>query len=66
VVRDPGAYKKYDVPAFERRKIGHEVMRGGFDIPKQQEEKDAQQSQEEAQAGQPRAERAAFLRRIMD
>lgn len=66
VVRDPGAYKKYDVPAFERRKIGHEVMRGGFDIPKQQEEKDAQQSQEEAQAQQPRAERAAFLRRIMD
>lgn len=66
LVRDPGAYKKYDVPAFERRKIGHEVMRGGFNIPKQQEEKEEYPNQEEAQMQQPRTERAAFLRRIMD
>lgn len=65
VVRDPGAYKKYDVPAYERRKIGHEVMRGGFDIPRQ-EEKHEDETQENAQAQPVRSERAAFLRRIMD
>ena len=66
---NPGSYKKYDVPAFERRKIGHEVLRGGFDIPKQNEESEnseEENNQSEARMERPRAERAAFLRRIMD
>ena len=66
---DPGTYKKYDVPAFERRKIGHEVLRGGFDIPKQSQESEEtseEPKQEEVKQERPRAERAAFLRRIMD
>lgn len=64
----PGGYKKYDVPAFERRKIGHEVLRGGFDIPKgnTQEEEPKEEEKNEAQQERPRSERAAFLRRIMD
>lgn len=66
---NPGSYKKYDVPAFERRKIGHDVLRGGFDIPKQESdsgESSEESNQAEAKQERPRAERAAFLRRIMD
>ena len=66
VANNPGTYKKYDVPAYERRNVSHDVLRGGFDIPKQNEETDESEEAKEEEAQKPRAERAAFLRRIMD
>ncbi|MCE2503740.1 MAG: cell division protein FtsZ [Chlorobi bacterium] len=66
VANNPGTYKKYDVPAYERRNVSHEVLRGGFDIPKHEEAEDKQEIQKEQEAQRPCPERAAFLRRIMD
>lgn len=64
---DPGGYKKYDVPAYERRGVSHDVNRGGFDIPKQAEENaEGTEEQQNEEQGERRVERAAFLRRIMD
>ena len=66
VANNPGTYKKYDVPAYERRNVSHEVLRGGFDIPKQNQAENNEGNQEEQEEERPRSERAAFLRRIMD
>ena len=69
VANNPGAYKKYDVPAYERRNVSHDVLRGGFDIPKssdEQEQENDNEEEENQQESRPRTERAAFLRRIMD
>ena len=66
VPNTPGTYKKYDVPAYERRNVSHEVMRGGFDIPKANDGKEETEENRNQEEARPRAERAAFLRRIMD
>ncbi len=66
VPNNPGTYKKYDVPAYERRNVSHEVMRGGFDIPKANDGKEETEENRNQEEARPRAERAAFLRRIMD
>ena len=66
----PNDHRKLDEPAYVRRGASPDVQRGGFDIPKQSEEPNQESSAEgsdDAQADErPRAERAAFLRRIMD
>ncbi|MGE3800309.1 MAG: cell division protein FtsZ [Candidatus Kapaibacterium sp.] len=67
VANNPGTYKKYDVPAYERRNVSHEVLRGGFDIPKANDGKEEEgENQSQGEEARPRTERAAFLRRIMD
>ncbi len=77
----PSDHQKLDEPAYVRRQnaassSSHNVQRGGFDLPKQSDQTDSSQQTESNKAEQnqqdhdaqekPRAERAAFLRRIMD